>query len=141
MFFVFLLVRRPPRSTRTDTLFPYTTLFRSGSPPRATGQATASKSWLSWVRPLDILTALSSAMRAVWRAGEAGSSREEGRDRLPELGLGHARPMRPRYCRQPRLGPSRPHVLRRTLQPTPPPPHHDRPPPPHPPPPRPPDGP
>src|SRR3546814_19992239 len=25
----FLLVRRPPRSTRTDTLFPYTTLFRS----------------------------------------------------------------------------------------------------------------
>src|SRR3546814_20620335 len=26
----FLMVRRPPRSTRTDTLFPYTTLFRSG---------------------------------------------------------------------------------------------------------------
>src|SRR3546814_14073199 len=29
-FFVFLMIRRPPRSTRTDTLFPYTTLFRSG---------------------------------------------------------------------------------------------------------------
>src|SRR3546814_1002729 len=28
----FLLIRRPPRSTRTDTLFPYTTLFRSGAP-------------------------------------------------------------------------------------------------------------
>src|SRR3546814_7315619 len=27
--FVFLRIRRPPRSTRTDTLFPYTTLFRS----------------------------------------------------------------------------------------------------------------
>src|SRR3546814_6907471 len=26
----FLMIRRPPRSTRTDTLFPYTTLFRSG---------------------------------------------------------------------------------------------------------------
>src|SRR3546814_12900328 len=26
----FLMRRRPPRSTRTDTLFPYTTLFRSG---------------------------------------------------------------------------------------------------------------
>src|SRR3546814_14907337 len=25
----FLMLRRPPRSTRTDTLFPYTTLFRS----------------------------------------------------------------------------------------------------------------
>src|SRR3546814_17920109 len=29
-FFVcFVMIRRPPRSTRTDTLFPYTTLFRS----------------------------------------------------------------------------------------------------------------
>src|SRR3546814_7913105 len=27
--FLFLIIRRPPRSTRTDTLFPYTTLFRS----------------------------------------------------------------------------------------------------------------
>src|SRR3546814_8954447 len=35
------MIRRPPRSTRTDTLFPYTTLFRSGgagptTPPRDT---------------------------------------------------------------------------------------------------------
>src|SRR3546814_14987245 len=30
MFFFFLMIRLPPRSTRTDTLFPYTTLFRSG---------------------------------------------------------------------------------------------------------------
>src|SRR3546814_1512638 len=30
-FIVFLMIRRPPRSTRTDTLFPYTTLFRSKS--------------------------------------------------------------------------------------------------------------
>src|SRR3546814_6557168 len=30
LFFFFLMIRRPPRSTRTDTLFPYTTLFRSG---------------------------------------------------------------------------------------------------------------
>src|SRR3546814_1539169 len=30
IFFIFFLrIRRPPRSTRTDTLFPYTTLFRS----------------------------------------------------------------------------------------------------------------
>src|SRR3546814_18606590 len=32
-FVFFLMIRRPPRSTRTDTLFPYTTLFRS---PRVT---------------------------------------------------------------------------------------------------------
>src|SRR3546814_7550736 len=29
MLVFFLMIRRPPRSTRTDTLFPYTTLFRS----------------------------------------------------------------------------------------------------------------
>src|SRR3546814_11500827 len=29
MFVFFLMIRRPPGSTRTDTLFPYTTLFRS----------------------------------------------------------------------------------------------------------------
>src|SRR3546814_8315760 len=31
----FLMIRRPPRSTRTDTLFPYTTLFRSVCQPVA----------------------------------------------------------------------------------------------------------
>src|SRR3546814_8086164 len=31
MFIFFLMIRRPPRSTRTDTLFPYTTLFRSAA--------------------------------------------------------------------------------------------------------------
>src|SRR3546814_1864484 len=37
-YLLFLVIRRPPRSTRTDTLFPYTTLFRSphiGSAVRA----------------------------------------------------------------------------------------------------------
>src|SRR3546814_9760529 len=29
IWFFFLIIRRPPRSTRTYTLFPYTTLFRS----------------------------------------------------------------------------------------------------------------
>src|SRR3546814_17883068 len=31
---LFLMIRRPPRSTLTDTLFPYTTLFRSGEQQR-----------------------------------------------------------------------------------------------------------
>src|SRR3546814_19308052 len=31
LYLFFLMIRRPPRSTRTDTLFPYTTLFRSPS--------------------------------------------------------------------------------------------------------------
>src|SRR3546814_11037140 len=36
----FFMLRRPPRSTRTDTLFPYTTLFRS--PPQSIGLATGA---------------------------------------------------------------------------------------------------
>src|SRR3546814_8769867 len=32
------MIRRPPRSTRTDTLFPYTTLFRSEQVPDAVAQ-------------------------------------------------------------------------------------------------------
>src|SRR3546814_4864684 len=46
MFIFFLMIRRPPRSTRTDTLFPYTTLFRSigksiSTPRRSLMSATA----------------------------------------------------------------------------------------------------
>src|SRR3546814_14076142 len=40
--FLFLMIRRPPRSTRTDTLLPYTTLFRSWSPRQRRGH---SPSW------------------------------------------------------------------------------------------------
>src|SRR3546814_1020231 len=38
--FFFLMIRRPPRYTRTDTLFPYTTLFRSA--------AVARPRWPMW---------------------------------------------------------------------------------------------
>src|SRR3546814_18561995 len=45
MFF-FLMIRRPPRSTRTDTLFPYTTLFRS----LQAGHAAVKLLYFAWVR-------------------------------------------------------------------------------------------
>src|SRR3546814_15893282 len=44
-----LLIRRPPRSTRTDSLFPYTTLFRSGrvlpSAPARSRHGPAQTPW------------------------------------------------------------------------------------------------
>src|SRR3546814_1033639 len=40
----FLMIRRPPRSTRTDTLFPYTTLFRSARCPRRPARSRHSPS-------------------------------------------------------------------------------------------------
>src|SRR3546814_1326671 len=42
-FFFFLMIRRPPRSTRTDTLFPYTTLFRSVIMPAKAGISSNGK--------------------------------------------------------------------------------------------------
>src|SRR3546814_14049067 len=49
LFFFFLMIRRPPRSTRTDTLFPYTTLFRSITeflPISSTGHLLIAEHWL-----------------------------------------------------------------------------------------------
>src|SRR3546814_15664520 len=42
-FFFYLIIRRPPRSTHTDTLFPYTTLVRS--PVRITKSNLAHMYW------------------------------------------------------------------------------------------------
>src|SRR5881394_1119754 len=39
LYFFFLMIRRPPRSTLDGTLFPYTTLFRSPAPARAAARA------------------------------------------------------------------------------------------------------
>src|SRR3546814_17835189 len=69
--FVFLMIRRPPRSTRTDTLFPYTTLFRSAPPHRYSHQA--------WRAAAAIQVALSEAWRARQTPGRPS-------DRLPRAG-------------------------------------------------------
>src|SRR3546814_1102918 len=45
--FFFLMIRRPPRSTRTDTLFPYTTLFRSQDPAPGRTAGTEGQSGTS----------------------------------------------------------------------------------------------
>src|SRR3546814_12499604 len=63
MFFFFLMIRRPPRSTRTDTLFPYTTLFRSADRGNAVELA-----------PVDIGGAL--YQQGAGAAGAAGRSEE-----------------------------------------------------------------
>src|SRR3546814_6667878 len=39
------MIRRPPRSTRTDTLFPYTTLFRSRAGAGSDAHSGTSGSW------------------------------------------------------------------------------------------------
>src|SRR3546814_7040910 len=60
------MIRRPPRSTRTDTLFPYTTLFRSLEPLRRNCGTTSSPGrcgpWPS-VRSEEHTSELQSLMR------------------------------------------------------------------------------
>src|SRR3546814_3620958 len=67
------MIRRPPRSTRTDTLFPYTTLFRSPSnypnieaadmmPIDATHEPSR-KSWVQSARSEEHTSELQSLMR------------------------------------------------------------------------------
>src|SRR3546814_7787681 len=47
------MIRRPPRSTRTDTLFPYTTLFRSSTCGKcARAKSTARSGWLPLTREM-----------------------------------------------------------------------------------------
>src|SRR6059036_890714 len=63
--FFFLMIRRPPRPTQPTTLFPYTTLFRSVSGPRARGRSRR----IAWrnVKPcasgFDSLTSHSLSLR------------------------------------------------------------------------------
>src|SRR3546814_11113668 len=63
----FLMIRRPPRSTRTDTLFPYTTLFRSP---------------VVWTISPDSRAAFRSASRCCRAA--AAASTDVGEDRSEE---------------------------------------------------------
>src|SRR3546814_4269832 len=44
------MIRRPPRSTRTDTLFPYTTLFRSTDIDLGEGLQITAATYNSWAR-------------------------------------------------------------------------------------------
>src|SRR3546814_14839287 len=70
IFFFFLMIRRPPRSTRTDTLFPYTTLFRSV--PITFGLKAAR--WLSLVTRLVVsVRELRQRVLVVQFGGAAGT--------------------------------------------------------------------
>src|SRR3546814_14446759 len=53
MFIFFLMIRRPPRSTRTDTLFPYTTLFRSSFTMYRDPSCGCCEAWAAHVRQGD----------------------------------------------------------------------------------------
>src|SRR3546814_13688566 len=103
------MIRRPPRSTRTDTLFPYTTLFRSNDLPVSFADSQAFRALGLVERPALLLGMASLSLfdrvaidfpnkRVVFDL-PAGVSRDMGR-RLAANGirLGGPYPNRQRAC-------------------------------------------
>src|SRR3546814_9356433 len=101
------MIRRPPRSTRTDTLFPYTTLFRSDDLAAATDYIEKTRG----AGPLLVYGISSGALRAalfaqnhpervkrlaldafVW-TGEGSPTLEDRRKKLPQFKAANRRPI------------------------------------------------
>src|SRR3546814_8359251 len=97
------MIRRPPRSTRTDTLFPYTTLFRSNGlywtinsaniimrrhwtrVPCARGIAGAYSWWIRLLRSEEHTSELQSLMRisyAVFCLNKKNKKQERGEEKI-----------------------------------------------------------
>src|SRR3546814_3510066 len=79
--FFFLMIRRPPRSTRTDTLFPYTTLFRS------VGQAVGRDVVAFGQHRLDLQVFVELEQTFVERLGDGRGQRGVGVVGVQVLGL------------------------------------------------------
>src|SRR3546814_866218 len=79
------MIRRPPRSTRTDTLFPYTTLFRS----HAEGLAPQLVPFAGW-QPNEVFAPIKNlALRDMKLVGRQQAHDRVSRNRLSRAGLAH----------------------------------------------------
>src|SRR3546814_11307873 len=97
------MIRRPPRSTRTDTLLPYTTLFRSSA--KAFFRKSSSPPWLS--------AAAASVPASSWSRMSFGIEGSFRRDILGLL-LAHYAPPHTKFLTVPEpLLPNQPRVLQR----------------------------
>src|SRR3546814_578112 len=84
----FLMIRRPPRSTRTDTLFPYTTLFRSPLSPGFL-EALRALSLLPREFPGGAISAASMHEKCGMRSGKLGRESVEIENRWYEQHAQH----------------------------------------------------
>src|SRR3546814_5504284 len=71
----FLIIRRPPRSTRTDTLFPYTTLFRSDGVAAVRRTERPDLAGLGEVG--DVLQVVGGPRHVLLAGGEGSANRSE----------------------------------------------------------------
>src|SRR3546814_9675077 len=70
------MIRRPPRSTRTDTLFPYTTLFRSRFSPCHQVTATGLGEFLANFELLRADRWVAEVLKRLWRSASTNRSEE-----------------------------------------------------------------
>src|SRR3546814_3425879 len=73
------MIRRPPRSTRTDTLFPYTTLFRSGRPEHLVEAVHADR------RPVGLRRGVEEGQDLVLADGATGQPDRRSEEHTSEL--------------------------------------------------------
>src|SRR3546814_7411035 len=87
------MIRRPPRSTRTDTLFPYTTRFRSWQggaeiaatlAPGLAPQPAYTGSPLPTIQPAT-LTLIQNGRGDLWSCASCHGAQGEGHDDIPRL--------------------------------------------------------
>src|SRR3546814_12411639 len=76
------MIRRPPRSTRTDTLFPYTTLFRAGVGGAGAVEARAERVVIVAGRHVDVVVRVGRDRRGGVGDHRFGAVVERLRERL-----------------------------------------------------------
>src|SRR3546814_5021142 len=93
------MLRRPPRSTRTDTLFPYTTLFRSAALQTAQRRARIGIGFLAVDAP--VAQAVERDARARYGTQHVGARKNdiESAIAVAQAGLGLARQRRGLHAR------------------------------------------
>src|SRR3546814_4206685 len=92
------MIRRPPRSTRTDTLFPYTTLFRS---PRAKAARSDLRSGRCVQRFQRRIIGIALGIAAVEGRTVPGVERSAQADSFDQVGIGDERTPKGDRVRQP----------------------------------------
>src|SRR3546814_13901294 len=85
--FFLLMIRRPPRSTRTDTLFPYTTLFRSPAAEAEEGEEEARRGKGDRQTEHDLDETTETAGRFAERERKASDNNDDDRDDFGDRAL------------------------------------------------------
>src|SRR3546814_14240391 len=81
--FFFLMDRRPPRSTRTDTLFPYTTLFRSNQ--ERPGARSECATWHTSAPDKAALIAAIRVRAPAWSRANGRPAKQPGMARFGDI--------------------------------------------------------